>query len=104
MQAPGSQLVRASAVAQNVAMRWWIRARGSTFNVAMEDGVVVVVACSEREEVFAGFGRTVAVELHFDVTQGRVQCHCHPARPPASAACCGHGVAQSAALALSREG
>jgi hypothetical protein len=33
-----------------------------------------------------------------------VQCHCHPARPPASAACCGHGVAQSAALALSREG
>ena len=89
----------ASAVAQNVAMRWRICARGSTFDVAMEDGVVVVVARSEREEVFAGFGRTVAVELHLYVPQGRVQRHCHPARPPASAACCGRRVALSAASA-----
>ena len=64
------------------ARRHMLRGGGGTFDVSMEDGVVVVVARGEREEVFAGLGRPVAVELQLDVPQGRVQRHRHPAGRP----------------------
>lgn len=44
-----------------------------TLDVAMEGGVVIIIARSERKKVFARLWGTVAVELHFNIAQGRVQ-------------------------------
>ena len=62
----------------NARLGGWSR----TLDVAMEGGVVIIIARSERKKVFARLWGTVAVELHFNIAQGRVQRERH--RFPAS--------------------
>ena len=44
-----------------------------TFDIAMEDGVVVFFTCCQGDEVFAGFGAELAEEFYLYVSVGCVQ-------------------------------
>lgn len=40
----------------------------------MEDGIVVVSTCGQREEVSAGFGAELAEEFDLDIAVSGVEC------------------------------
>lgn len=50
--------------------------RNSPSDVAVEDGVIVVAARAECQEIFCCFGDLVTENLQLEISQIGVQCHC----------------------------
>ena len=49
----------------------------NTFDVAVEDGVIVFSASCKSKEVFGGFGAKLAEELYFNISMSCMQGECH---------------------------
>ena len=49
----------------------------NTFDVAMEDGVIVLSTSCKSKEVFGGFGAKLAEELYFNISVSCMQGECH---------------------------
>lgn len=57
---------------------WWsLHIWRLTFDVAMEDGAVIIPACCEGKEVLACFWAQLAEKLDFDVPVGGLECQGH---------------------------